>query len=363
MSTEFDNLIQCLGLTDLNGYTYVKQIGAGGQGTVAMYQDDKGKQVAAKFLIAPGSKDSIRRLEREAEALERIANYSNKEDSIVSAYGNVQQVPYLPVHYFFMTLAPGDPLSKILEQRPAPWSLCDAIRAVWRIAAAIAPAHRAGFVHRDLHPGNIVFNDSEFRYDKDSAEGRMGVYILDFGVNAFIWQEMLKLSNIHTFRPVGSVRYASPEALTRPETVEPNSDMWSLGVLLYQLLTGTVPFEANTLRGLMDMTANTQFTPPTLINATEAEASITNYLLRHLLCPLPEDRLSISELTSIASDFLYFSLASYCSDKEFCKQYFEARGQLIGCMYCRRVAKFSSNRCSRCGSMDVEWLHWSSVAN
>jgi serine/threonine protein kinase len=236
---------------------------------------------------------------------------------------------------------------------------------IMRIASALRPAHALQYVHRDLHPGNIVVDDSAYSYERwEELDGTTpGVKILDFGVHANALTKMLWPEDpaAETFRPVGSVKHASPEALATPARVKPSSDMWSIGVIFYRFLTGKMPFFGETLMDLVKITTAGNYKEPDSIQgATESEMKVILAVLRNLLNPDSDARLGAGDLIKIAQDTLFQNLAGVCeSSREFANFYFKYSGDIWMCPECKQVVHPFGSRCSVCGRHQEEWLHWS----
>lgn len=357
MIDDFDRFIVKLGLDRLDDYSYECKLGSGGQATVCVYSDPNGKKVAAKLLICPRNADEQTRFHREADALQRVNRIDQARDgrgSFIRALSSVKQFSDLPIFYFFMELAGGTSLSAMLEKEPPPWDWRRALGTVRRISWALWAAHKVGFVHRDLHPGNIFLDDEKFR-SPDDAE--MGVTILDLGVHADIWEGFDEaVSHGRTFRPVGSVSYLSPEGLEDPAAVDTQSDMWSIGVILYRLLTGKPPFFARTLQELIRITKECKFEKPILPNATQKENNAVAAFLGGLLHPDPNSRFTARTLNMTIFAVLEQKLLEM--DPEFIRQFFLAGGDMWTCMNCWKVVHPSGQRCPACGRMEEEWLPW-----
>jgi tRNA A-37 threonylcarbamoyl transferase component Bud32 len=205
-------------------------LGAGGMGQVYRASDKRlGREVAIKVLRPEGAFDSRRqrRLEHEARAAAAL-NHPN----IVSVYdvGESEGVSFI-----VSELVAGESLAALLTRgRLAP---AQAIGIAAQIAEGLVAAHAAGIVHRDLKPGNIMVVPTE--------EGEIGrVKILDFGVAEHLVRgedQATRTSITETGAIVGTIAYMSPEQ-ARGVQVDARSDLWSLGVVLYQMLTGKLPF-------------------------------------------------------------------------------------------------------------------------
>jgi serine/threonine protein kinase len=214
----------------LGPYEILSPIGAGGMGEVYRARDTRlGRDIAIKVLIGTFSRDAdrIRRFEQEARAA-GLLNHPN-----ITAVYDVGQHEGAP--YVVQELLEGQTLKAVLRQgRPSPRRAVD--YAV-QIALGLAAAHEKGIVHRDLKPANVfVTND-----------GR--VKILDFGLAKLLRPEVLDVpSDLPTASPgtesgvlLGTVGYMSPEQL-RSQPAEERSDIFSLGVVLHEMLSGSPPF-------------------------------------------------------------------------------------------------------------------------
>ena len=206
------------------GYRLEEEIHRGGQGVVfRATQEATHRPVALKVLLR-GRHASARdrmRFEREIDLASRL-----RHPDIVTIYdsGLAGDLPW-----FAMELVQGDRLDVYLARnRP---SLTERLALFRRMAEAVAVAHRRGVIHRDLKPGNILV-------DADGAPR-----ILDFGV-AKAWGEAVPTRVTVTGEFMGTLAYASPEqVLGDPSEVDTRADVYSLGVLLYELVTGRLPYE------------------------------------------------------------------------------------------------------------------------
>ena len=303
----------------------------------------------------------MRRFRDEAKALKRCAEFKGYADTIVAGRSDVLKVSGLPIHYFLLDVAPGEPLADYLKKTPPPWKWSDALSMIGRVAWALTPAHLAFLAHRDLHPGNIFCDNSALKLDVGNDEGHPGIYILDFGVSADIFAALLGLEDesVHTFRPVGSVYYASPEALNNPATVTQDSDMWSLGVLLYHLLSGRYPFKEPTLSKLMDATTAGHYHVPRVEGASVEEEKFTLNVLSFLLNPVPSKRFKIGNLRTAIDDALYRkSIPVLAANLNLWKFYFSYCGDIWMCPRCLNIVHPDGSRCPSCGTMNDDWLNW-----
>jgi serine/threonine-protein kinase len=136
----------------------------------------------------------------------------------------------------------GKDLAEMLRLRGA-LPLGEAVEYVLQACEALAEAHRAGVVHRDLKPANLFLSSR--------ADGSAIVKVLDFGISKASLTSGFEHANLtQTSAVMGSPNYMSPEQLRNSKTVDARADIWSLGLVLYELLTGQVAFRADTLAEL-----------------------------------------------------------------------------------------------------------------
>ena len=249
--------------TRLGPYEIRERIGAGGMGVVFRALDTRLRRDVAIKILPPGVdfEGAHARFERERLALAKL---SHPNIATLFDVGEQDGVSYLVMEY-----VAGQSLAARLAEGPLP--VDDAITLAIEIAHALAEAHEQGIVHRDLKPANVVVTQ------KGHAK------VLDFGIAKLL--EPMDAGGEHsatteTRGAIGTLAYMSPEqALGEP--IDERSDLWSLGVLLYEMLTGTPPFQGAGTLGILQ--AITTGTPPSLSAArTDLPEALERIVLRAL---------------------------------------------------------------------------------
>ncbi|RYE94292.1 MAG: serine/threonine protein kinase [Myxococcales bacterium] len=212
-------------------YEVERVLGGGGMGVVVAAHDRAlGRPVALKFLRPEGAADAeiSARFLREARASSRLSgeHVARVHDTGTLATG----APYI-----VMERLEGEDLGARLARAPVV-AVADAVGIILQACEGLAEAHAAGIVHRDLKPANL------FVTRRDGAEH---VKVLDFGIAKVSGPDDGELTSAQSL--MGTPLYMSPEQLHSAREVDARSDVWSLGVLLYQLLTGQLPFQRSTL--------------------------------------------------------------------------------------------------------------------
>ncbi len=209
-------------------YEIIREIGRGGMSVVyEAYHPSLNRRVAIKILSQHLTSDEtfVQRFLQEARTAARL-DHSN----IVTIYDVGMDAGY---YYIVMKKLEGEPLNDLVRQMGR-LPLARAIRIVAQIASALDYAHRQGIVHRDIKPGNIIVGVS------DQAT------LTDFGIAKAT--ESTQLTRTGT--SIGTPEYMSPEQASG-KPVGPASDIYSLGIVLYQMLAGRVPFQADSAPALL----------------------------------------------------------------------------------------------------------------
>jgi predicted Ser/Thr protein kinase len=257
--------IQCFGR-----YEVLNELGRGAMGVVYKARDPRiNRLVAVKTisLIGQSSEDESeyrQRFFREAEAAGRLSH-----PGIVTVF-DAGEEPETRAPYIVMEFVGGESLEKMLARNDRKLPVATALQLTMEVAEALDNAHCMGVVHRDLKPANILL----------TADGH--AKIADFGV--------AKLNLAHQSsmgRAVGTPAYMSPEQLNG-DVVDGRSDLFSLGVILYTILTGHRPFQGNSALTVSYKVVNRDPIPATLLD-TELPSGL-DYIITRAMAKDPRDR-------------------------------------------------------------------------
>ena len=276
---------------NIGPYRIIRKLGEGGMSSVFLTEDIRSGRIVALKLLAPRfvADETYRlRLLREAHAVASL-----KHPNITALYeaDQFQDQPYLAMEY-----VEGDSVSDLLVNGPFPIA-----RAAWvaaETANALAAAHKAGIIHRDIKPSNIFIKPSG------------AVKIMDFGLAKFEEVEgdidsdetgqMRNLTERGTI--LGTVHYMCPEQ-AHGDAVDLRADIFTLGVLLYEMVTGRAPFRGSHTFAVLKSIIEASPDPPSVYRPDippELEA-----IIRRAMAKLPEDRYqSAKEMEAALRDFL-----------------------------------------------------------
>ncbi len=258
----------------LGRYRLTRRIGAGGMGEVYLAEHQLLKRPCVVKLIRPdkaGDAKVLARFQREVRATAKLSHWNTVE---IFDYGSTEDGTF----YYVMEYLPGMSLAELVE-RFGPMPPSRVIHLLRQACEALAEAHSAGLIHRDVKPGNVF------------AAQRGGVYdvvkLLDFGlVKPAVEEQSIQLTVEGSI--TGSPLFMSPEQATGDGTPDARSDIYSLGAVGYYMLTGRPPFEGDKPIKVMIAHAHQQVVPPS--HHQEGMPADLELVILRCLAKAPEER-------------------------------------------------------------------------
>jgi tetratricopeptide (TPR) repeat protein len=268
--------------TRIGNYKIVKLLGSGGMGQVYLAKDiELDRNVALKFLPQDAEKDPtvVRRFLREARAASAL-NHPN----IVTIYESGQAESG---HFIVMELIEGKTLRLLIGSQP---SLDSFLNLSLQMVRGLSAAHAANIIHRDIKPENLMVRDDGY------------VKILDFGLASREFTSELNVTSAMTLideAVMGSPRYMSPEQ-ARGEKLTPATDIFSLGIVFYELATGQHPFGQESSLSVVNAILNQPVVAPCRINPDLS--GTLDLLIQRMLDKNPRLRPTCAEVETILSE-------------------------------------------------------------
>jgi serine/threonine protein kinase len=275
----------------IGGYEVRGELGRGGMGVVYRGFDNKlEREVAIKVIENVGEnadmltqtshQELVERFRTEAKAIAKLSH-----PNIVSIFDfGVEQ----DKNYMVMELLKGRDLSQLLKFN-SPLSIELVIKCIIHVCAALDYAHQTGIIHRDIKPANMILLDNGI------------TKLMDFGI-ARIQESQSQLTQAGTI--LGSVLYISPEQLISAQKVDKRADIYSLGISMYELLTGKFPYDGDNVASIISKIMSSQPEPPSIFNPKISPE--LDEIVLHTIEKNPDNRFQrASELGEALSEVLY----------------------------------------------------------
>jgi serine/threonine-protein kinase len=260
-------------------YRIERLLGRGGMGSVWEATTlVSGERVAIKLLHAQAP-EPLERFLREGRTGERLD--SQHIVRVLDTGWASEREPFI-----VMEALTGCDLAQLIARGPLP--IADAVRYARQVCSALALAHARGVVHRDLKPSNL--------FAAECADGITRIKVLDFGLAKYFTGMDASLPLTGGNAVMGSPRYMSPEQMRASKDVDLRTDLWSLGAILYELLTGSAPFAQRSILALCEAVSSSAPLPPSVLRGAIPPA-LDDVVLRCLKIAREERFASAAELS------------------------------------------------------------------
>lgn len=256
-------------LFDGTQYELKKELGQGGFATVYLaYDKELNRNVAIKLLDAKLSRDNPKFLERFKREAQVMASLRHPGIIDVYAIGELKGQPYIVMPYL-----PNSDLRTLIRQKKT-LDPKVAMRVITQLGGTLDYAHHKGrIIHRDIKPANVLFDE------------HYNAILTDFGIARVLLETAMFTTSNSTF---GTPHYMAPEQWTKPKDIDGRVDLYALGVMSYQMLTGQTPFDADTPHALMY--AHLQEPPPPAHTTNANLPRAVSDVLAKMMAKSPDDR-------------------------------------------------------------------------
>jgi serine/threonine protein kinase len=239
-------------------FSLLREVGSGGMGVVYEARDlNLDRRVALKLLlVSPNAGQAEAALDEERFVREAQLSAKLKHPHIVSVYeaGTINARRYIAMEF-----VEGKPMRE--WRRTGSLTIRQLISILRDIALALHHAHENGVIHRDLKPENVII-------DRNNEP-----HITDFGLAKYVGQNVMQSFSAEG-RVVGTPAYMSPEQVQGSKSIDARTDVYSLGVMLYEILTGKLPFRGDSAMEIMMQAVNSRATPPSKVSGIQMNAAV-----------------------------------------------------------------------------------------
>lgn len=227
-------------------YEIVRELGTGGMGVVYLVRHSDIDVFYALKVLDEEISQSIEFVDQFKQEASLLQKFSHSRITQLRDFGRTESGLY----YLAMDYAKGSTLKEVLE-RDGPYHVQGALEIVLQMLDVLIDAHQKGIIHKDIKPGNVILENLE--------DGTPGIRILDFGT------ALIQKSFRQDYRknaPMGTPAYMAPEQAAGVQSLDQRADLYSLGVMLFELLTGELPFRSDDIVQVLLM--HVTQTPPSL---------------------------------------------------------------------------------------------------